>query len=311
MTLPPKGPVLTHSIGRVDHPPTYFEVLTPAAGSNKPPVVMIHGGAHTGACYLATPDGRAGWAHLFAAAGYQVIVPDWPGLGRSGYVDLSGASGEVVAAGLGKVLTTFGRPAIVLTHSMSGAYGWKLLERNGEHIAKLVAVAPAPPGNIQKPAEIVAETAEFVTIRLEGTTMTLARHAQQLVDRGFVEHTLIGDSALFPRDLIASYSAALNPIPARLLLERRNVGGGQLRVDDFSKFRDKPVLLLTGAEDRGHARSVDEPIADWLNAHGAKADFIYLPDLGIYGNGHMLMLERNSDAIAHLIINWIESRAKA
>ena len=80
----------------------------------------------------------------------------------------------------------------------------------------------------------------------------------------------------FPRDQIASYAAALNPIPARLLLERRNVAGSQLRVVDFSKFRGKPVLILTGTNDLGHARAVDEPIADWLNANGAEADFIYL-----------------------------------
>src|SRR6266446_4594765 len=105
----------------------------------------------------------------------------------------------------------------------------------------------------------------------------------------------------------SSYAAALNPIPARLLLERRNVAGSQLRVVDFSKFRGKPVLVLTGTNDLGHARAVDEPIADWLNANGAEADFIYLGDLGITGNGHMLMLERNSDALAQLIIDWIES----
>jgi hypothetical protein len=131
MTLP-TSPALTYSIGRVDHPPTYYEVLTPAAGSTKPPVVMIHGGAHTGACYLATPDGRQGWGHVFGAQ-------------------------------------------------------------------------------------------------------------------------------------------------------------------------------VTGTNDLGHAREVDEPIADWLNANGAEADFIYLGDLGINGNGHMLMLERNSDALAQLIIDWIES----
>ena len=55
---------------------------------------------------------------------------------------------------------------------------------------------------------------------------------------------------------------------------------------------------------RGCARA---PIADWLNANGAEADFIYLGDLGMTGNGHMLMLERNSDALAQLIIDWIES----
>ena len=133
-----------------------------------------------------------------------------------------------------------------------------------------------------------------------------ALHQHRLVTI-FVDHTFIGGSTLFPRDQIASYTAALNPIPARLLLERRNVAGSQLRVVDFSKFRGKPVLLLIGTNDLGHARAVDEPIADWLNANGAEADFIYLGDLGITGNGHMLMLERNSDALAQLVIDWIES----
>jgi pimeloyl-ACP methyl ester carboxylesterase len=301
------GPALTHAIGRIDHPPTYYDVLTPAGGSTKPSVVMIHGGAHTGACYLATPDGRPGWAHVFVAAGYPVVVPDWPGLGRSGNIDPSAVSGEVIVTGLAKVLAAIGGPAIVLTHSMSGAYGWKLIERHGEHIARLVAVAPAQPGNIQKPAEIVTETADAVTIRLEGKTMTIARHGHQPIDGAFVDHTLIGGSTLFPHELIPGYAAGLNPIPARLLLERRNVGGGQLRVEDFTGFDGRRILVLTGTEDLGHPRAVDEPIAAWLNAHGARADFIYLGDRGITGNGHMLMLERNSDAIVQLIIDWIES----
>jgi pimeloyl-ACP methyl ester carboxylesterase len=92
-----------------------------------------------------TADGRPGWAHIFAAAGHRVFVPDWPGSGRSGYVADKDLRGEVVVAGLAKVLEAVGQPAIVVTHSMSGAYGWKLLERHGERITRLVAVAPAPP----------------------------------------------------------------------------------------------------------------------------------------------------------------------
>ena len=194
MTLTSNRPALSLSIGRVDIPPTYFEVLTPIATTTKMPVIMIHGGAHTGACYLATPDGRKGWAHVFAEAGYPVVLPDWPGLGRSGYIDPSATSGELMVAGLAGVLSAIGRPAIVLTHSMSGAFGWKLLERHGERIARLIGVAPAPPGNIQAPADLVAESADSVTIRLEGTTLTLSRQSQQGIDSGFVEHTLIGGS---------------------------------------------------------------------------------------------------------------------
>jgi hypothetical protein len=51
----------------------------------------------------------------------------------------------------------------------------------------------------------------------------------------------------------------------------------------------------------------NEGIVTWLNTSGAKADFIYLGDRGITGNGHMLMLENNSNALAGLIREWIES----
>ena len=68
MTLPQPITPLTHAIGRVSEPSTYYEMLMPLGQTDKPPVMMIHGGAHTGACWLATPDGRPGWAHVFVAA---------------------------------------------------------------------------------------------------------------------------------------------------------------------------------------------------------------------------------------------------
>ena len=45
----------------------------------------------------------------------------------------------------------------------------------------------------------------------------------------------------------------------------------------------------------------------WLNANGARADFCFLGDRGIVGNGHMLMLEDNSDEIAGIILDWLEA----
>jgi hypothetical protein len=32
---------------------------------------------------------------------------------------------------------------------------------------------------------------------------------------------------------------------------------------------------------------------------------IRLADVGIHGNGHMMMVEKNSDAIAAVIANWL------
>ena len=107
-STPPHAAVRVRS-GFVAGPSTYYEVLEPVAKTRKPPMVLIHGGAHTGSCYMATADGRPGWAPFFAAQGYQVVVPDWAGTGRSGYIPYDDLSGETVVKGLGKVLATLDR----------------------------------------------------------------------------------------------------------------------------------------------------------------------------------------------------------
>jgi pimeloyl-ACP methyl ester carboxylesterase len=299
------GAPINYSHGLVEAPPTYYEVLEPAGGSTKPPMLLISGGAHTGTCYLATADGRPGWAHAFVRAGYKVVVVDWPGVGRSGYIPLDQLTGEVVVAGLGKVLASLDRPAIVMTHSMSGAYGWKLIENYGERVARLVAVAPGPPGNIQAVGEVVSETADTVAVR-GAVTLTINLRQPVVSDRNFVEVKLVGKSTQFPRDRMGLHASSLVPIPPRLLFERRNVRGSQLKVGDLSKLRGKRILVMTGTEDVDHPRKLDESIVEWLNQNGAKADFVYLGDRGIVGNGHMMMLENNSDALAEQVLAWLE-----
>src|SRR5438270_7118811 len=144
---------LLHETGVIGAPvPVYFETFSPAQTHPRGTVVMIHGGAHSGACYQRTADGRPGWAYAFAARGYRVVVPDWPGTGRSGYLVPEALGGATVVEGLGALLRRLGGALILLTHSMSGAYGWRLAEINGDLIHAVVAVAPAPPGNIQKMA---------------------------------------------------------------------------------------------------------------------------------------------------------------
>jgi hypothetical protein len=125
--------------------------------------------------------------------------------------------------------------------------------------------------------------------------------------RDFVERKLVGESRFFPREQLADYAAALLPIAPKLVLERQNVRGSQLRVSDPKKLAGKRILVVTGTADLDHAKEVDGAIVTWLNAHRAKAELCYLADRGIVGNGHMLMLEENSDEIADIIIRWIDT----
>src|SRR5262245_25632366 len=147
-----------------------------------------------------------------------LVVPDWPGVGRSGYIPLDDLTGDVVVEGLGKIVASLGQPAIIMTHSMSGAYGWKLIEKYGQHIARLVAIAPGPPGNIQAVSDTVSETADTVVVR-GSTTLTINLKQPVVSDRNFVEVKLVGKSTQFPREHIAVYASSLTPIPPRRLFQ--------------------------------------------------------------------------------------------
>ena len=44
---------------------------------------------------------------------------------------------------------------------------------------------------------------------------------------------------------------------------------------------------------------------DGLTGAGAEASLVHLPKQGILGNSHMLMMDRNSDQVADLAIEWL------
>ena len=104
-----------HETGLITAPVSvYFETFAPAAATVRATIVMVHGGAHSGACYQRTADGRRGWAYLFAERGYRSVVPDWPGTGRSGYIPLDRLNGATVMEGLGALIRSLGGPVILI-----------------------------------------------------------------------------------------------------------------------------------------------------------------------------------------------------
>src|SRR5262249_2891322 len=68
-------------------------------------------------------------------------------------------------------------------------------------------------------------------------------------------------------------------------------------------LRHIPVLILM-SEASYHA-SYDHCTAAYLTQAGVGNTFIRLADVGIRGNGHMMMLEKNSDAIAAVMLDWL------
>ena len=52
----------------------------------------------------------------------------------------------------------------------------------------------------------------------------------------------------------------------------------------------------------------DHCTALFLRQAGVKVDHVKLAEQGVRGNGHMMMLEKNSSEVAGAIMNWLEDK---
>jgi len=65
-----------------------------------------------------------------------------------------------------------------------------------------------------------------------------------------------------------------------------------------------PILVLT-SEASYHA-PYDHCTVKYLQQAGVKPTFIRLADLGIHGNSHVMMMEKNNKEIAAVIAKWLD-----
>ena len=84
-------------------------------------------------------------------------------------------------------------------------------------------------------------------------------------------------------------------------------------VANAPKLKDTPVLKIFGDYVDQHPRwatfkKIDTEYANAIKAAGGTVDWINLPEIGIKGNSHMMMQDRNSDQIAEVIQKWLVSK---
>ncbi|MDX3806392.1 alpha/beta fold hydrolase [Bosea thiooxidans] len=284
--------------------PIYVDHLPGKEAARTLPVVMVHGGCHTGQCYLATPDGREGWAPRFAAAGRDVFVVDWPGHGRSpASTDLARLATQSIAESLRVLLEAIG-PAILLVHSASGPMAWWIAERAPHAVAGILGIAPGAPANIlavlPEDPEEVAKLSHDISL---GCPVMTPEDRPVMVGEAFIR-SFWANAPRFPAAAFDQYRLSIVPESARLFNERFNIGGRGLRIANPEALKDTPILIMTGDHDPRHPRAMDKATAQHLGAQ-----FLWLPDEGISGNGHMPMIEDNSDLIADRLLRWLGERS--
>jgi pimeloyl-ACP methyl ester carboxylesterase len=310
------------------------------------PVVMWHGGGQTGTNFLATPDGRPGWADYFLRQGYAVYVVDQPARARSGYFTEvygptrrpntaamsrrftapagsneypqakrhtqwpgSGMPGDPVfdqffasqvedmrdvsiierlnrEAGVA-LLDKIG-PAILLTHSQSGPFGWGIADARPRLVKGILAVEPNGPAFHE--AAMTGAPDWFK----DGP---LARPWG--ITRGPLTYA---PAAASPEDLKMTRQAAADG-PELVRCWTQGAPARQL-----PNLQGIPTLIIV-SEASYHA-PYDHCTSKYLAQAGVKHEFVRLPDVGIRGNGHMMMMEKNSSEVAGAIADWIEANLR-
>ena len=325
--------------GQVMDGAMYVHALIPANVTHRYPVVMIHGINSTGTTFEGTPDGREGWAQLFVRAGYAVYVVDQPARGRSPYYpdidgpepassafgarDLAesytapeafnkypqahlhtqwpsddphkgqpgdpvfdaqisghlksiptatGTSERLTKAAGAALLDRIG-PAILLTHSQGGAFGWQIADARHDLVKAIIAVEPAltptypPSGSTTTPY---------------GIAVTPITYAPPLTDPAAL--------ARAPQDAPDSPDVVrywLQASPARQLPSLQGI----------------PIAVVIGEASPLAARS--HCVSHYLAQAGVPNDLVRLESVGIHGNSHLMMQEKNSAEIAHFLDGWL------
>ncbi len=173
----------------------------------------------------------------------------------------------------GRILLEEIGPAILLTHSQAGPFGWLLGDACPELVRGIVALEPtAPPFS-----------------RDLGTP--------QAKDFGLASLPLHYDPPVTsPED----FRLTILKAPAEGLKDGWVLQDPAPRL---TRLAGIPILLIV-SEASYHAFS-DHLVSHLLGQCGVSHTFVRLEEAGIHGNGHMMMLEKNNLEIADLILDWI------
>jgi pimeloyl-ACP methyl ester carboxylesterase len=320
----------------------YVEYMIPQALLHPYPVVMVHGGNQTGTNFTGTPDGREGWAQHFVRRGYAVYVVDQVARGRSAY--WSQVYGPLPPSRLGFVEQRFvapeqtpmwpqahlhnqfagdGRPgdpdfdqfyasefpsiasfpqqqqlnrdalvalidkigpAILLTHSQSGAFGWPVADARPNLVKAILAVEPngPPVHDIENPGP-----------------PDWFKDAERTKVSGLGDIPITYDPPLGPDQKLEFVRAQAPARPDLVRCWRQQVPARKL-----VNLARIPVLIVT-SQASYHA-PYDGCTAAYLAQAGVPNRHLHLADLGILGNGHMMMIEKNNEAIAAVMLDWLD-----
>ena len=265
----------------------YVQYTELAEPKSKYPILMWHGGGLTGITWETTPDGREGFDTLFLRHGYNVYVSDAVERGRASWAKF---------------------PEVNPTPPIFHTYEARWLN------LKMGETYPIPYEGNRFPTEyydqLMMQSVPRWLTSDEWTIDAYAKYIERMQER--VDGVIImahSQAGPYAQKILQKYP---DFVKALILIEPAGLPGPD---EDLSAFAKVPQLYVYGDFMSDEYKivhswvdSVRKNIPQWrasLDEINADYTWMSLPDMGIKGNSHMLMMDNNNDQIAGLINDWI------
>ena len=304
----------------------------------KYPIIFVHGGSHTGAGWLSTPDDRPGWADFFLKHGWPVYVVDQPGRARSPY--LAAAYGPLPgpttpkatedrwsASEKGNRATQWPQAFSHTQWPGTGLHGDAIFDQYYAHlmpgigkqeehtvnawVALLDKIGPSILIEHSQPGPAMWRVADLrpqlvkamVAVEPTGPPFSPNGAGVRTMPYGPSQGPLTYDPPVSDPDQI------------KIVRQAHSDGPGL----QACWIQDEPVrklprlaglnILFLLSESSYHA-PYDHCTRAYMTQAGVKSDVLHLPEIGIHGNGHLMAIEKNNLRIAGLIEDWLVRKLK-
>jgi len=278
----------------------YVQYQIPQNGARHVPVVMVHGCCLSSKTWETTPDGRMGWDEYFVRKDRSVYLADQSSRARSGF------DPSVFNAVRGGTVPPNQLPNIL---AASHQTAWTVF-RFGPSFN-----TPFPDG--QFPVEAVDELYKQMIPDLNSTLpaanptwKNMAALAVRLNGAILMGHS---ESGFFPEQ-----AALIDPSGVKGIISIE-MPCATLTAPQISALSKIPILIMFG----DHLTDVQGGPANWgtsfegcqkfvqqVKDAGGDAEMMHLPKMGIRGNSHMLMQDKNNLQLADLILDWIDKHVE-
>jgi len=285
-TLPAYAPSGTIAVEQM-----YVHYQVPV-DAKRPPVVLIHGCCLTGKTWETTPDGRMGWDEYFVRKGHPTYVIDQVSRGRS-------AANPTLINSVRLGRTPPGETPPVFAAGQEAA--WAIFRFGPEY--------PKVFDGMQFPLDAQAEFFKQMVPDWIGTLPTpnptvsdLSELAIKLNGAILISHS---QSGIYPFQTAALSTRGIAGIVSI------EPGACPAADGDLTPYLHIPTLVLFGdyvdLSPRWSPRlKMCREFAAAVAKAGGKTELVVLPEIGVKGNSHMLMQDKNSLQIADWLTAWLD-----